>query len=468
MGLVTRPSIDARTARRSAPHRRFFPIPSRPDPSDSPRGWLYPGEPEACRRDLRKFLPILGQMAVLLAVIGVYRVEGRALLLLGLITLIALPIHYALPFRHKKAFFLAASLIGLGAVFGPGPALAVIGLALPLIAATRLPIAWSARVALISAAALGLAIGRAYAASSSLALAEIVWPVAGSMLMFRMIIYLYELKHAKKPEPWVDTLNYFFLLPNFAFLHFPVVDYRTMGRSFFARDVHETQLAGLRMIFNGVAHLLAYRLIYHRLLISADEVNSPATLLAYIACNYLLYLRVSGQFHVACGMLHLFGYQLPQTHHNYLLASGFTDYWRRVNIYWKDFMIRVVFNPVAFRLKRRPRWVALATATSAVFATTWFLHAYQTFWLRGSWGFSAPDALFWGILGGLVLINVQLDARASDARPTSRTDAGSPRAIALRAAKTAATFATIATLWSLWSSPSLGAWAGMFGKAFRP
>ena len=44
--------------------------------------------------------------------------------------------------------------------------------------------------------------------------------------------------------------------------------------------------------------------------------------------------RVSGQFHVACGMLHLFGHALPETHRRYLLAESFTDYWRRINIYW--------------------------------------------------------------------------------------------------------------------------------------
>ena len=43
-----------------------------------------------------------------------------------------------------------------------------------------------------------------------------VWPIVASMFMFRMIIYLYELKHAKRPEPLGDTLGYFFLLPNYA------------------------------------------------------------------------------------------------------------------------------------------------------------------------------------------------------------------------------------------------------------
>src|SRR4029453_11453798 len=122
--------------------------------------------------------------------------------------------------------------------------------------------------------------------------------------------------------------------------------------------------------------------------------------------------------------------QLPVTHPPYLLATGFTDYWRRINIYWKDFMVRLVFNPVAFRLKRHPQPLALAAATTAVFVATWALHAYQSFWLRGTWGFGAPDALFWGILGVLVLINVQLDARAGRNRSV-RTGSGNPTAGAM-------------------------------------
>ena len=161
-------------------------------------------------------------------------------------------------------------------------------------------------------------------------------------------------------------------------------------------------------------------------------------------------------------MLHLFGFQLPETHHRYLLASSFTDYWRRINIYWKDFMVRVVFNPVAFRLKRWPQPVALAAATVAVFVVTWLLHAYQSYWLRGAWGFGVPDALFWGILGVLVLINVQLDARRGGRRTAARR--GHRRRLACRVLRVAGTFATITLLWSLWSSPSLAAWVGLLRR----
>jgi D-alanyl-lipoteichoic acid acyltransferase DltB (MBOAT superfamily) len=291
-----------------------------------------------------------------------------------------------------------------------------------------------------------------------------VWPIVASMFMFRMIIYLYELKHARKPETLVDTLSYFFLLPNYCFMHFPVVDYRTMQRGYFADDVHRMQRRGLDMMFRGTIHLLCYRLVYHELLIPASSVAGPVTLGAYLVCNYLLYLQVSGQFHMAAGVLHLFGFQLPQTHHHYLLATGFTDYWRRINIYWKDFMIRLFFNPVVFRLKRWPQPVALAIATVTVFLATWFLHAYQWYWLRGSWGFTVPDALFWGILGALVLVNVQLDARRSRARGPNKVTPGLFRGLAVRSLKVAGTFTTVALLWSLWYSPSLSAWLDMIHR----
>ena len=290
------------------------------------------------------------------------------------------------------------------------------------------------------------------------------------MFMFRLIIYLYELKHAKAPETLVDTLSYFFLLPNFCFTLFPVVDYRTMQRGYFSADVHALQRRGLQMMLQGTVQLLVYRLIYHEMLIPPSKVHNLASLSCYIVSNYLLYLEVSGQFHIACGMLHLYGFQLPRTHHNYLLATGFTDYWRRINIYWKDFMVRLFFNPVVFRLKRWPQPAALAAGTVAVFVATWLLHAYQWYWLRGSWGFSVPDALFWGILGVLVLVNVQLDARRRRTPSLATASCANQlafRELAPRCLKIAATFTTIAVLWSLWSSPSLAAWLEMLCRGLQ-
>jgi alginate O-acetyltransferase complex protein AlgI len=128
-------------------------------------------------------------------------------------------------------------------------------------------------------------------------------------------------------------------------------------------------------------------------------------------------------------------------------------------------MVRIVFNPVVFGLRRWPRPAALAAATAVVFLVTWLLHAYQSYWLRGIWGFSVPDALFWGILGILVMINVQFDARrgATRGRGVSR----SPLRWVVQASRIVGTFATIALLWSLWSSPSVEAWLNLIRRGLE-
>jgi D-alanyl-lipoteichoic acid acyltransferase DltB (MBOAT superfamily) len=418
---------------------------------------------------LRNFI----YLALLVAVFKVYRIEerafqGRAFQMLATLAVVALPVHYLAPFRWKKPLFVSISIFGLFWVFGAEVTAIVLGCAAVLIGICQSPIPWIARAGIVTAIAATLACARP--ALVHTIIPDNVLPIVASMFMFRMIVYLYELKHVNAREPLVDTLSYFFLLPNYCFMHFPVVDYRTMQRGYFGDDVHAMQRRGLQMMFRGTVHLLLYRLVYHELLIPASKVHDLGSLCGYLVCNYLLYLQVSGQFHIACGMMHLFGFQLPETHHRYLLATGFTDYWRRINIYWKDFMVRVFFNPVVFRFKRWPQPAALAVATVSVFLATWLLHAYQSYWLRGVWGFSIPDALFWGTLGGLVLVNVQLDARRGRSKahvPGKGAARPTIRELALRFVKVTATFTTIAVLWSLWSSPSLAAWLDLVSRGIH-
>ncbi len=454
MSILIRPPRD----RRAILHRQFRRL-RRPD-----RKRLWDGEPENSRRRPLAFLAILAELGLLLAVFDAYRLETRAFRMLALFSVTALPLHYLTPFRWKKPVFVGLSIVGLTMVQGPVTTMAVVTAGLGLILVAVSPLRWSIRVGVIATAAAWMALHRPDGDTGPEAVSSGFVPVLASIFMFRMIVFLYEQKHAKGPEPLADVLGYFFLMPNAAFTHFPVVDFRTYQRGYFSADIHEIQRTGVAMIARGMLHLLAYRAIDRLLMISPEAVVDPMSLAQYVGCNYLLYLRVSGQFHMACGLLHLYGFRLPETHHHYLLASSFTDYWRRINIYWKDFMVRVVFNPVVFRLKRWPRPLALAAATTSVFLATWLLHAYQSFWLRGAWGFSGPDTLFWGILGGLVLVNVQIDARSSGG---GRIDRRASRGIfqgIWHAVRVVVTLTTIAVLWSLWSSPSVSGWWAMYRR----
>jgi hypothetical protein len=211
--------------------------------------------------------------------------------------------------------------------------------------------------------------------------------------------------------------------------------------------------------------------VYLHALIPAADVATAADLGRYLVANFFLYLRVSGQFHVAVGMLHLFGFRLPETHRMYFLSASFTDFWRRINIYWKDFLLKVVYFPAHTALRRRWRSrfvsgdrLAIVGATLLVFFVTWVLHAAQWFWIMGTWLLTVPDALFWGILAILLTVSALREARNPGPPQTWRTWRELP-AFALRIL---GTFTVISILWALWSSDSLLEFAWTIGALVGP
>jgi hypothetical protein len=447
------------------PHRQYQPQESRAIGSSA--NWfraayqkLDQGRPAHAYISHRAFWAAWAYLAALTGLVYVYRIEGRAFQIVLGTTLATLPLYEIVPFRLKKPLAGFSAAVALAMIFGNATAACALGFAALMVGLARLSkIGWQTRAAVIASIAIILAVVRSTSLANSLP--PTFWPVAGTMLMFRLMLYMYELKHAKNRETLSDAVSYFLILPNWCFMHFPVVDYRTLQRGFYAKDITLTRRRGLQMMFVGVTHLLCYRVVYHELLIRPQDVTGLATLGAYLACNYLLYLRVSGQFHVACGLLHLYGHHMPETHNKYLLAHSFTDYWRRINIYWKDFMVKTVFNPVFFRLRKRPQPVALGVATVAVFVATWALHAWQSFWLRGHWGFSLTDALFWGILGAAVLVNVQLDARR---KPGIKAESKGIWSTIRYGTSIGGMLLSITLLWSLWSSASLAEWLSMMKR----
>ncbi|MGE3513132.1 MAG: hypothetical protein AB7N65_30085, partial [Vicinamibacterales bacterium] len=183
----------------------------------------------------------------------------------------------------------------------------------------------------------------------------------------------------------------------------------------------------------------------------------------YLITNFLLYLRVSGLFHVIVGMLYLFGFRLSETHNRYLLASSFTDFWRRINIYWKDFMQKVFYYPAVFRLRKLGTTWALVLATLYVFVMTWFLHAYQWFWLRGTMLFVLQDILFWTILGGFVVLNSLYEIKYGRSRSIA-AKRRTAKDFVISVLRTYGTFWFICLLWSFWTTETLADWFSLWSS----
>jgi hypothetical protein len=411
------------------------------------------------RLSLVEFALIATQLVLLAAVIRQFQIESSAFLRIALLTFAGFAVHAILPLRSRLPFFVILSFTGIWLILGLGGGLWLVAAGLLLIGVCHLPVPMSGRVTLILLIGTGLACLRMNWFHAPWP--ETIWPILGSMFMFRLIVYLYDISHERAPISVWRTLAYFFLLPNVCFPLFPVVDYKTFRRGYYDRVAFHTYQVGVDWITRGIIHLILYRFVYYYMMLAPSEVTHPSDLVRYIVATFLLYLRVSGQFHVIVGMLHLFGFNLPETHHHYLLSSSFTDFWRRINIYWKDFMMKLFFYPTYFRLKKLGSTLALILSTAVVFLFTWFFHSYQWFWLRGSFPIRNTDVLFWGILGLLVIVNSLYELKHGRRRTLGKFEwkLGTLAPLTLR---TAGTFAVITLLWSIWSSNSATEWAGMW------
>lgn len=408
---------------------------------------------------------IAAQLVLVLVLLRQFQIEGKAFVELAALTFAGFAVHAFLPLRWRMPFFAALSVGALAFVLGLVNALWILAIGAVLIGLCHLPLPVRTRAVLLLAAGALLIAQRSQ--WLPIPWSEAIWPILGSMFMFRLIVYFYDLRHDKTPVTPAQSVSYFAMLPNACFPLFPVIDFKTYRRSHYTHDAYATYQKGVDWIVRGVVHLLLYRYFYHHVTLAPSEVAAPADLLQYLVANFMLYLRVSGLFHLVVGMLHLFGFNLPETHNRYLLASSFTDFWRRINIYWKDFMQKIFYFPAVFALKRLGTTRAVIVATLYVFLLTWFLHSYQWFWLRGTWLFVPQDILFWFVLGVLVVLNSLYEIRYGRSRSLG-APAWTLRTAALTVVKTYATFWFICVLWSFWTAESIGAWLSLWSALQGP
>jgi hypothetical protein len=229
---------------------------------------------------------ILLQLGIVAVVLRQFQIESAAFLRLAMLAFAGFGVHALLPLRFRLPFFLALSIAGIGLVLGVVNGVWVLILGLLLIGICHLPVGYPARVALLISVGAFLAMLRADWLRAPWSPA--IWPILGSMFMFRLIVYLYDLRHEKSPPSFTRSLTYFFMLPNACFPLFPVIDYKTFRRNYFDADAYAIYQTGVDWIVRGVIHLLLYRFIYYYLTLAPSEVDGPFDLAQFMVSNFLL------------------------------------------------------------------------------------------------------------------------------------------------------------------------------------
>jgi len=222
---------------------------------------------------IRKFLSTVVQLGLLVFVVRLFHLENQAFYHnLMLVTFYGFLIHYFLPSHYRLPFFLLLSLATSAGILGFVNSIWLISIGLGLIGICHLPISYSARVVILLVAGAALIALRAGWIQASWL--DVIWPVLASMFMFRLIIYMYDLKHGRAKSTITSTLSYFFLLPNIVFPFFPVVDYSTFRRTYYNDDQHQIYQTGIEWMLRGVIHLILYRYINYYLMIAPGDVSN--------------------------------------------------------------------------------------------------------------------------------------------------------------------------------------------------
>ncbi len=280
-------------------------------------------------RRLREQVPLLliaAEFLLIVLLVRQFRLESQTFSRLMLLAFVGFLIHHFLPLRARRPFFALLSVAATVAVvdtvsqltlFGPGVMLVALGMG--LIGVCHLPVPMWARVGLLSVVGAVLAVIRAE--TQWFPALETMWPVLASMFIFRVMVYLYDLKHHNAQFGIAHAVAYFFMLPNACFPLFPIVDYKTFCTTYYNDDAPRIYQTGVEWMFRGIVHLLLYRVVYQYGLLNISDVADAADVAKFMVATYLLYLRVSGQFHLIVGLLHMFGFNLPETHHSVL--AGF-------------------------------------------------------------------------------------------------------------------------------------------------
>ena len=356
------------------------------DPVHTPTAGLTKPEPKPIHDTLR-FLGLAFELGLVVVVVLQFQLESSGFRRLTILAAGGFVVHYFLPLRlriHFSSRFRSSRqrLVGPGRCGVDRPArLVLIGICSLADRVSGFAWACSSRLARC---------WRFMRESDGIAVADgprRSGPSSGSMFMFRLIVYMYDLRHEKDRavRRWLDAR----VLLHAAERVFPAVSGRSTTRRSGAatttgRLVGSTRPASTGSL-RGVVHLLLYRFVYYYLRIDPTEVRSAGDLRAVTwspsSCSTCASRDSSTRSSACCTCL---ASACRRRTTCYYLASSFTDFWRRINIYWKDFMMKIFYYPGCIsgcasggddRARGRRR--------SSCSSCTWLLHAYQWFWLRG-------------------------------------------------------------------------------------
>lgn len=277
-------------------------------------------------------------------------------------------------------------------------------------------------------------------------------PVAGSMIMFRFILMIYEHHYKHVESTWLQKFAYLLLLPSLAFPLYPIVDYKNYISNHRPKD-HQLIRTGLTRICAGLVFMMIYRILYLYILPSYVEVHDALSAGTYMTGSYLYVINILGILWTGIGYLTILGYDMPPVFNNMFLIDSFRDIWRRINTFWRDFAVKLIYYPLYFKLRKKTKAAILITSLVTL-AISALLHGWQWFWLQGTILIQSTGIIFWTIIGLVISINLAMQPKGEGGIPVaSKSSSHLTRALRITGMSVFMSF-----MWSLWNSTGISDW----------
>lgn len=153
---------------------------------------------------------LLAQLLLAGVVIWLYGVEGPVFFKLFVLATAGFAVTVFLPMARRLPFFVLLSIAAMFLVFGAVDGLWLLSCGVALISLCHLPVPVWLRAMLLLAVGGVLAVARAGVIASPWS--ATVWPILGSMFMFRLAIYLRAMRNEPRPGRHRATTSHLFTL----------------------------------------------------------------------------------------------------------------------------------------------------------------------------------------------------------------------------------------------------------------
>jgi hypothetical protein len=403
----------------------------------------------------KEFIFLVLQLALLCIFAAIYKIQDKqGLPVLLYVTFPAFLLNAFLPIKWRPilltTIFWIVCLWSLGWVTGGF----ILFVSFALFICAELPVKLIFRIALIALIAIGMIVLRNQWFFAPRAIIAV--PYIASLCMFRMVSYLFHKNQNIKDVPLFRRLNYFFLLPNLVFLLFPIIDYKSYVETYYARPAIEIYRKGIFRITMGIVLLMIHRVVYYYWTIPPADVKNLTTLISYNFICYFLIIQIVGMFQICVGWITLFGHDLSAIFENFFFAKGFSELWRKINHYWRDFIVKTFYYPLFFRLRKIGIYKSMVITGLVTFFFSWMMHSLQLYWVTGAFSFSPNDGIYWMAMG--FFITADGIYQYHNIKKKNKPKRSVKASILFNGLRITGIFLFASFLWTLWNSDNMSSW----------